>query len=575
MRKAKIRNSAADTPLRIDLGCGDSKQAGYIGLDRFALPGVDIICDLDRGIPLKSDSVDYLLASHSLEHLRDLPAAIAEIFRVCKDRALITIVAPYDATRLNQANPYHLQAWNEHTARFFTTDAVYPGDADEVDFPSITAWGLGASDHSQWQVDLRCLRIQFQYFAPYRSLDEHTKKTLRQSMTDVCDQMALHLLVVKSVITREELSYLASTSQYRVTPAFEARELDEGTSSQNLFSELAQLPARFAAESTKAIEEIGQLGAEIRRFMRRLDQLDCAMVAQTQLSQSLTGRSDQLDRAMVAQAQEARNLVRRIDHLDRALVAETKETRESLSGLLSFGRSLGERLTAINSALTRRMQEAGAELRADLSAKLDAAAKQQSAQVALGNQIMLHLVAERRGRTDRAFWPIKYLRRYRQRRVDLRGEIGGEFALPWQGADAQQLGRFKLQRGLYLEAGVTRSYRLQVGASGLRSIDIGVLAMFPPVGPVVIADYELSHPSKGVISAGNLSVDHSCRAAPVRIDFENVACADGELALKLIPRASVEQIGIQVLEWHRVSRFLHRVLELRLAYRWVYEDAGA
>src|ERR1041385_841369 len=278
MRKAKIRNSASDTPLWIDVGCGDSKQPGYIGLDRFALPGVDIVCDLDRGIPLKSDSVDYLLASHSLEHLRDLPAAIEEIFRVCKDRALITIIAPYEATRLNQANPYHFQAWNEHTARFFTTDGAYPLDAEEFDFPSITTWGLGASDHSQSQVDLRCLHIQFHYFAPYRSLDERTKWTLRHSLADVCDQMALHLLVVKSAITREELSHLASTSQYRVTPAFEARQLDEGTSSQNLFSELAQLPARFRAEWTKTNDEIGQLGGEIRRFLQRLDQLDRALI---------------------------------------------------------------------------------------------------------------------------------------------------------------------------------------------------------------------------------------------------------------------------------------------------------
>jgi hypothetical protein len=98
--------------------------------------------------------------------------------------------------------------------------------------------------------------------------------------------------------------------------------------------------------------------------------------------------------------------------------------------------------------------------------------------------------------------------------------------------------------------------------------------MFPPVTPVAIADYELSDPSKGVISAGALSVDHSCRTAPVRLNLENVAGADGELALRLIPRSSVEQIGIQLLEWHRVSRFLHRVAELRLAGRCLYERAG-
>src|SRR3954454_7388794 len=264
MKTVRQRKPAKQSPVWVDLGCGDSKQPGYIGIDRFALPGVDIVCDLDLGIPLKSDSAEYLLASHSLEHLRDLPAAIAEIFRVCKDRALITIVAPYEATRLNQANPYHFQNWNEHTARFFTTENAPTIDPAAYRFPAAEYWGLQASDFTKSHVDLRCLRMEFAYLPPYRGLDEETKRTLRHSLSDVCDQMALHLLVVKSTITPEELSNCASTFEYRVTPAFEARRRAEAdTSSQNLFSELARLPARFTAESTKANKEIGQLGEEV------------------------------------------------------------------------------------------------------------------------------------------------------------------------------------------------------------------------------------------------------------------------------------------------------------------------
>jgi predicted SAM-dependent methyltransferase len=55
--------------VKIDLGCGLSKMPGFIGVDRFALPGVEVVCDLDRGIPFADDSVDYVLASHALEHL--------------------------------------------------------------------------------------------------------------------------------------------------------------------------------------------------------------------------------------------------------------------------------------------------------------------------------------------------------------------------------------------------------------------------------------------------------------------------------------------------------------------------
>ena len=38
--------------VRIDLGCGYRKAEGYLGIDRFHLPEVDIVADLDNGIPL-------------------------------------------------------------------------------------------------------------------------------------------------------------------------------------------------------------------------------------------------------------------------------------------------------------------------------------------------------------------------------------------------------------------------------------------------------------------------------------------------------------------------------------------
>ena len=39
---------------------------------------------------------------------------------------------------------------------------------------------------------------------------------------------------------------------------------------------------------------------------------------------------------------------------------------------------------------------------------------------------------------------------------------------------------------------------------------------------------------------------------------------------KLAPHASVERIGVQLLEWHRITRVLRRVPEQRLAWHGVY-----
>jgi hypothetical protein len=551
MQQFETRTSAPDQPLWIDLGCGTVKEPGFLGIDRWPMPGVDIVCDLDEGIPVASGSADYVLASHSLEHLRDLPAAISEIYRVCKDRALVTIIAPYDSTRLNRANPYHFQAWNEHTARFFTSDSNSPVDQDDFNFPSINEWGLSASDHSQSNVDLRCLRMEFQYFAPYRGLDEQTKRTLRQSLSDVCDQIALQLLVVKSPISQDELTRRAATIQYPMPAAFEARRRAEAdVSAQNLFSELARTPARIATLSTKSNEEIGRLADEIRRFIQRVDHLD---------------------RALSAEAQQSQQFMQRVEHIDRALVTETQESRRAISELVTAGRTVSERMTAINSAMTRRMRATADELRAEFAGRLASVTELQSAQTKFGDQILHHLVAERRARADRTFWPIRFLRRYRQRGIDLRATAGGELSRLLQGPEVPDSAGFRLQLGAFLQANVPRVYRIAAAGSLLRGIEIGVSAMFPPRESPAIADFALLDGRDTSLRTGTVTLDQSCGSVPTSIGFEPLVCDHGQpLVLKLVPRENVERIGVQLLEWHRITRVLRRVPELRLAYRGLY-----
>jgi len=130
----------------VDLGCGKKKQSGFIGIDRFPLPGVDIVADMNKGLPLTDNSVDYLVASHSLEHVDDLLFTMQEIYRVCKHRALVCIVAPYCNTSLNMANPFHKQAFNEHSPRFFTTSSWTPLSKSDYESPGIPEWGLAESD---------------------------------------------------------------------------------------------------------------------------------------------------------------------------------------------------------------------------------------------------------------------------------------------------------------------------------------------------------------------------------------------------------------------------------------------
>jgi SAM-dependent methyltransferase len=232
--------------MRLDLACGRSKRPGFIGVDRFALPGVDIVANLEEPLPFADDVVDYVVASHSIEHIHDVTGLFQEIYRVCKDRAIVTIIGPYANTRLNQANPYHVTVLNEHLARFLTNDAAFPPDFELDHFPRIGSWGLGSSDNSDWQADFRQLKCEFFYMPAYRALAESTKAELRRACDDVCDEFIVHLLVVKSPITDQELLDRARSTAWQETPLLTQRRLEEAVEgAPTILSRLAGQPEQL------------------------------------------------------------------------------------------------------------------------------------------------------------------------------------------------------------------------------------------------------------------------------------------------------------------------------------------
>jgi hypothetical protein len=230
--------------IRLDLGCGRAKSPGFLGADRFPLPDVDIVLDMNKPFPLADNSVDLLLASHSLEHVDDLIFTMQEVFRICKDRAQVCILAPYYAQGLNLANPYHKQCFNEHTPRFWTN--VCSSGITKADYghPHAPQWGLSENDHSSPGIDLRCLRMEFFYFPQYRKLPEEEKRTARHRLFDVCDQVMYHLLVVKSAITEEEIGELSRTMEFYQPPVILSRRERDAAELQ------AELEASQLAETS-------------------------------------------------------------------------------------------------------------------------------------------------------------------------------------------------------------------------------------------------------------------------------------------------------------------------------------
>jgi SAM-dependent methyltransferase len=122
----------------LDLGCGEGKQKGYIGMDRRAVPGVDIIGDIESVAaipawakhvvgaatlpwPIPDNSVDKLLCSHVLEHITPsvLPAVMDEMWRVMRWDGQVLIAVPHGDSYGFRQDPTHIGMFNESTFSYF------------------------------------------------------------------------------------------------------------------------------------------------------------------------------------------------------------------------------------------------------------------------------------------------------------------------------------------------------------------------------------------------------------------------------------------------------------------------
>jgi len=80
----------------LDIGCGANLHDENINLDYSWRPGIDICCDITKGLPLPNDYVSGVFTEHCLEHISFEHAfgVLEEVFRVCQSGAYVRIVVP-------------------------------------------------------------------------------------------------------------------------------------------------------------------------------------------------------------------------------------------------------------------------------------------------------------------------------------------------------------------------------------------------------------------------------------------------------------------------------------------------
>jgi len=108
--------------LNLNLGCGADYREGWINYDLEAK--ADVCGNCEEGLPFKDHSVDFVLASHVLEHVHDLRALKKELHRVMKKGGVLVVVVPYYLSPDAWGDDTHCRAFSKQS---FVISNFWPG----------------------------------------------------------------------------------------------------------------------------------------------------------------------------------------------------------------------------------------------------------------------------------------------------------------------------------------------------------------------------------------------------------------------------------------------------------------
>lgn len=133
---------------KLHLGCGNDVWEGWTNLDCVALPGVDVVADLDacasKPLPFEDDSISEFHANHVLEHLNHPLPFMQELHRIATPDAKATFCTPYGASDDAHEDPTHVRL-------LFVNSYAY--------FSQPTYWRADYGYKGDWQVETLSLTV--------------------------------------------------------------------------------------------------------------------------------------------------------------------------------------------------------------------------------------------------------------------------------------------------------------------------------------------------------------------------------------------------------------------------------
>ncbi|HEX9728944.1 MAG TPA: methyltransferase domain-containing protein [Gemmatimonadales bacterium] len=112
-----------DRGVEIDLGAGEVRRApGALRADRSIAVRPDVVLDAERPLPFATSVARRISCFDLLEHIRDVPALMAEIHRVLSPDGTVLITTPHFSCANAFTDPTHRHHFGLRSFDYFTAD---------------------------------------------------------------------------------------------------------------------------------------------------------------------------------------------------------------------------------------------------------------------------------------------------------------------------------------------------------------------------------------------------------------------------------------------------------------------
>lgn len=107
----------------LDIGCGESKTEGSLGMDIIKESSANIIADINKPLPFKDNTFDKIVMNHLLEHVDNVIKVMEELYRILRPKGGIIIRVPCFSNFQATSHPQHKHCFHHDSLRCLTEEA--------------------------------------------------------------------------------------------------------------------------------------------------------------------------------------------------------------------------------------------------------------------------------------------------------------------------------------------------------------------------------------------------------------------------------------------------------------------